>query len=223
MVLSKDEIQKMMGFDTIIIVLLAIKMLISLLLYCFIMSIAYCDIVCSPDFVYMKTIRQCQDQCSKESFLVLDGDIIVYSSPFCEDYECRILEGCLPPSQNLQYSVMLVDSSKNSWSSGSWLTIVGEYGNTLFKNYLTELHEEVYSISFYRPISKDDVWKLTYNMITGSWTSYGYSDSAWSSVTLGSVPIVVMGTQYLQKEIRWFGRYGSYELSMFYSMVLLHT
>ena len=216
MVLSKDEIQKMMGFDTIIIVLLAIKMLISLLLYCFIMSIAYCDIVCSPDFVYMKTIRQCQDQCSKESFLVLDGDIIVYSSPFCEDYECRILEGCLPPSQNLQYSVMLVDSSKNSWSSGSWLTIVGEYGNTLFKNYLTELHEEVYSISFYRPISKDDVWKLTYNMITGSWTSYGYSDSAWSSVTLGSVPIVVMGTQYLRKKFVGLEGMASYELSMFY-------
>lgn len=172
--------------------------------------------ICGPSYVYMKAIKQCQYRCSKESFLVLDGDEIVFKSPLCEDDELRILEGCLPPSRDLQYSLMLVDASGNSWSSGSWLEIVGEYGNSIFKSYLTELFEEVYSLSFYRPILKDDVWKLTYNMITGSWISYEYSDSAWSSVTLGSVTVVVMGTQYLRKKFVGLIGMASYELSMFY-------
>ena len=167
--------------------------------------------ICGPSYVYMKAIKQCQYRCSKESFLVLDGDEIVFKSPLCEDDELRILEGCLPPSRDLQYSLMLVDASGNSWSSGSWLEIVGEYGNSIFKSYLTELFEEVYSLSFYRPILKDDVWKLTYNMITGSWISYEYSDSAWSSVTLGSVTVVVMGTQYLRKKFVGLIGMASYE------------
>ena len=171
--LSGNQIQKMKACVTITNDLMVVKLLISILLYCYIVSIAYCDMICPPTYVYMKALRQCQDYCSKESFLVLDGDAVVFDSPFCEDYKCRVLESCLPPSPFLQYSIKLVDTAKSSWSSGSWLTIVGEYGNLLFKNYMAELQEELYSISFYRPIAKDDNWKLTYNMITGSWTSWG--------------------------------------------------
>ena len=174
-------------------------------------------LLCRNNEVYMLARKQCQDACSKESFRVFHDGKELYASPLFEDYELRSLEACLPSVDHDQYHIQIANAAGLSWSSGSWLEIQNEDGVCVFKTFMTRMFEEVYPLSFYRPIMKNELWKLTFDTITGTWKTYDYADSAWSSVVLGSVSVEVTGTQYLRKKFEGLKEMAAYDLSLFYS------
>ena len=130
--------------------------------------------------------------------------------------QTREVEYCLSASTNYQYQLYLKDSCGDSWSTGAWLMIEGEYGNRIFKSILTASREEVYTLSLYYAVKKADQWKLTSGSVSGDWTQYNFADSAWSQVTLGSVTTPVSGTQYFRKQYTGLPNMAAYELSLNY-------
>ena len=119
-------------------------------------------------------------------------------------------------STNNQYTLKLIDSYGDSWQSGSYLTIYGKYGNAVFKNYMTELSEESYTLSLYYGIEQDSTWKMTYGSITAGWTAYSFSDSTWTDATLGSVTTSVTGTQYFRKQFVGISNMAAYDVRLNY-------
>ena len=82
---------------------------------------------------------------SEESFKVYSGSTLLYTSPEFANSEVRTIEQCLATSTNNQYSIELLDSYGDSWTSGSYLTIFGENENVVFKHFLTASSQETYT------------------------------------------------------------------------------
>ena len=108
---------------------------------------------------------------NEESFQIKNGNTILKTSPTFSNSETRTIEYCLTATTNSQYTLLLKDSYGDSWSSGSWVTARGEYGNYVFKNYLTAAREESYTLSLYYAIKKTQSWKFTSGLSTidNSW------------------------------------------------------
>lgn len=194
---------------------------LSLLHWFFFLVISESRLLCGDSEVYVLAQKQCQDSCSKESFHILHDGKELYASPLFEDYELRSLEICLPSVEYDQYQIQISNVAGMSWSAGSWLEIQNEDGVSVFKTFMTNLYEEVYPLSLYRPIMKNAIWKLTFGSITGTWKAYDYADSAWSSVVLGSVSVEVTGTQYLRRKFKGVSRMAAYDLSLLYSQGII--
>ena len=126
------------------------------------------------------------------------------------------MERCLSSSTNKQYTITLFDSYGDSWTSGSYLAIYGEYGNVVFKNFLTASSQETFQFSLYYGIEKDVTWKMTYGSVTNGWTAYSFSDSTWSNATLGSVATTVSGTQYFRKQFVGLVFMAAYDVRLYY-------
>ena len=100
-------------------------------------------IECTGDQVYFKYYKQSGAQyANEESFEIYSGNSKIFTSPVFANGELRVNEHCLSSAVNNQYIIKLKDSGGDSWYSGSWLIIEGEYGNRVFKNMLTDENEE---------------------------------------------------------------------------------
>ena len=130
--------------------------------------------------------------------------------------ELQASEFCIDPTTNNQYTLKMKDSYGDSWSSGSWISIEGIYGNIVYKGFLTDSREEEIPLSLYYGIMKNAEWRLTSSSVSGNWLEYDYADSTWSEVTLGSVTATVSGTQYFRKQFSGLSGMAAYELSMNY-------
>ena len=119
-------------------------------------------------------------------------------------------------STNNQYTLELLDSYGDSWTSGSYLTIYGESNNVVFKNFLTTSSEETYTFSLYYGVTQSDTWKMTSGSISGDWTAYSFSDSTWTDATLGSVTTTVSGTQYFRKQFSGLSSMAAYDVRLYY-------
>ena len=119
-------------------------------------------------------------------------------------------------STNNQYTLELLDSYGDSWTSGSYLTIYGESNNVVFKNFLTASSEETYTFSLYYGVTQSDTWKMTSGSISGDWTAYSFSDSTWTDATLGSVTTTVSGTQYFRKQFSGLSSMAAYDVRLYY-------
>ena len=153
---------------------------------------------------------------SEESFKVYSGSTLLYTSPEFANSEVRTIEQCLATSTNNQYSIELLDSYGDSWTSGSYLTIFGENENVVFKNFLTASSQETYTFSLYYGVAKSETWKMTYGSISGDWTAYSFSDSTWEDATLGSVTTAVSGTQYFRKQFVGLSDMAAYDVRLYY-------
>ena len=155
---------------------------------------------------------------NEESFQIKNGNTVLQTSPTFSNSETRTIEYCLTATTNSQYTLLLKDSYGDSWSSGSWVTAQGEYGNYVFKNYLTAAREESYTLSLYYAIKKTQSWKFTSGLTTidNSWYTAGFNDGAWQTVTLGSVSVATTGTQYFRKTFVGIANMAAYELQMNY-------
>lgn len=158
----------------------------------------------------MKLIKKCTSYGNEESFKILSGSTILKSSPSFTNNEQRTLEYCLTASTNSQYTVRLIDSYGDSWSSGAWLAAYGLYGNAVFKNFLTEPRQEEYTLSLYYAVTKADSWKMLAGpaSIDPSWNTLNFSDGSWQQVTLGSAPATTGGTQYFRKQFTGLPEHG---------------
>ena len=166
----------------------------------------------------MKLIKKCTSYGNEESFKILSGSTILKSSPSFTNNEQRTLEYCLTASTNSQYTVRLIDSYGDSWSSGAWLAAYGLYGNAVFKNFLTEPRQEEYTLSLYYAVTKADSWKMLAGpaSIDPSWNTLNFSDGSWQQVTLGSAPATTSGTQYFRKQFTGIPNMAAYELQLKY-------
>ena len=115
---------------------------------------------------------------NEESFKIYDGSTLLYTSPIFANNENRVIEKCITSTTNNQYKIDLLDSYGDSWTTGSHLTIFGQYGNAIFKNMLTAPRKETYTLSLYYAIEKNALWKLTSGTASAGWTTYSFSDSS---------------------------------------------
>ena len=165
----------------------------------------------------MKFIKNNGDSfADEEVFEVYDGSTLLYTSPQFANNEVRTIEQCLTSTTNYQYILKMTDGYGDSWDSGSFLTIYGQYGNVVFKNMLTDSDEETHQFSLYYGISESAQWKMTSGSVTGSWTEYSFEDSSWSEGTLGSVSSSVSGTQYFRKQFTGLASMAAYDVRLYY-------
>ena len=110
-----------------------------------------------------------------------------------------------------------MDSWGDSWSGGSWLEVQNINGNVVYKGYLVESREESITISLYQPITTASSWKFISGTVTGNWYESSFSDSTWTTETLGSSTTVTSGgPQYFRKTFSGLADMAAYELSMKY-------
>ena len=124
----------------------------------------------------------------------------MYSSPTFESNKLSTGEGCVAASTNDQYTLKLLDSWGDSWSSPAWLEIIMDGGAISFKGFLTASREETYSLSLYQPIkTSSDNWKLKWETVPDDWKSASFPETDWTTVTLGAVTTTTTGPQYFRK------------------------
>ena len=172
-------------------------------------------LVCQQGQVYVAVTKQCQSWANEESYTILNGGTTLVTSAAFANYEQRTDEYCLPATTNNQYSINFHDSwstAGDSWESGSWVSVAGEYGNVFFKNYMTEKRDELFPLSLYYPIMKNQQWKMfsSTSSIASDWFAVNFSDGNWEQVTLGSVTYVT-GTQYFRKQFAGITDMAAYE------------
>lgn len=165
----------------------------------------------------MKFVKNCGESwASEESFNVYSGSTLLYTSPTFANGEVRTIEQCLTSSTNNQYTIELLDSYGDSWSTGSYLTIYGQSGNVVFKNFLASSDEESYTFSLFYGVAESATWKMTSGSVSGEWTTYSFSDSTWTDATLGSVTATVSGAQYFRKQFEGLSSMAAYDVRMYY-------
>ena len=155
------------------------------------------DELCDTGKTFARFYMVCKNFCNEQSFTVSSGSATIYSSPVFVNFETSDTSDCLTASSDNQYVLTLSDSYGDSWTSGSYLTIYGEYGNAFFKGYLTTNTEDVLTLSMHYPIKRYQAWKMS-NQYSADWMQTTFQDSAWSEETMGSVTGSYSGTQYLR-------------------------
>ena len=93
---------------------------------------------CPSSQVYAKITKKTASYANEESFTISDGATVVFTSPSLVNSDVRVLEVCLQPSTNSQYSLEMKDSYGDSWSNGAWIEIEGMNGNIVYKGMMTE-------------------------------------------------------------------------------------
>ena len=171
---------------------------------------------CAENEVYLNLKKKSMNWASEESVVIYDGDRKVYTSPaFLNNVE-REFEACIDKTTNLRYRISLLDSRKDSWSSGAWVDIRGKYLNTFFKAFMKESTEETYELSLYYGIDKMSLWKYSASYSDG-WTSTTFTDSSWTDYTFdANSTTTVVGTQYYRKNFDGLVSMASYECRLRY-------
>ena len=179
------------------------------------MSAALSTLVCEQGQVYVAVTKKCMSWASEESYMIKNGAATLITSATFANNEQRTNEYCLPATLNNQYSINFHDSfgsAGDSWSSGAWVSVAGEYGNVFFKNYMTEKRDELFPLSLYYPVRKNQQWKMfsSTSSIASDWFAVNFSDGNWQQVTLGSASAVT-GTQYFRKQFAGIPDMAAYE------------
>ena len=179
------------------------------------MSAALSTLVCEQGQVYVAVTKKCVSWASEESYTILNGGTTLVTSAAFANNEQRTDEYCLPATTNNQYSINFHDSfstAGDSWSSGAWASVAGIYGNVFFKNYMTEKRDELFPLSLYYPIMKNQQWKMfsSTSSIASDWFAVNFSDGNWQQVTLGSATPAT-GTQYFRKQFAGITDMAAYE------------
>ena len=118
---------------------------------------------------------------------------------------------------------IVYSSEGTSWTSGSYIEILGPYGNTVFKNAMVAKTLERYPLScssefspllvVYMPIEKGSSLKTTSNSVPSNWKDILFDDSDWEVL----VPTAVSsGTQYYRKHFTGLSSLAAYELRVRY-------
>ena len=173
------------------------------------------DELCDTGKTFARFYMVCKNFCNEQSFTVSSGSATIYSSPVFVNFETSDTSDCLTASSDNQYVLTLSDSYGDSWTSGSYLTIYGEYGNAFFKGYLTTNTEDVLTLSMHYPIKRYQAWKMS-NQYSSDWMQTTFQDSAWSEETMGSVTGSYSGTQYFRKAFTGVTGMTAYEVRMNY-------
>lgn len=166
--------------------------------------------------MYLSLKKKTMLWASEESVVIYDGERALYTSPAFVNNVEREYEACIEKTTNLQYRISLLDSQKDSWSSGAWVDIRGRYLNSFFKAFMKESSEETYELSLYYGIDKLSLWKYSASYNDG-WTSSSFTDSTWTDYTYNENSTTsVVGTQYYRKNFNGLLSMASYECRLRY-------
>ena len=66
---------------------------------------------CASSEVYVKFTKKTLTLASQESFKILSGSQVLYTSPSLTDSQERVLEVCLPQTTNNQYTLGMYDTT----------------------------------------------------------------------------------------------------------------
>ena len=179
-------------------------------------AVVLATITCNDGETYIAVFTKTASYAHEQSYKILSGTTVLKeSAPFGADEE-RTDEYCVPASTNNQYTFRMIDSYGDSWTPGSWCRIFGVYGNAVFRNYMSLDREEDFVISLYYPVMKSVEWKTTSTAsIPADWNTVGFSESGWSTVTLGSTTTAT-GTQYYRKQFTGIADMAAYEFELNY-------
>ena len=172
-------------------------------------------LTCPESQNYAKITKITKLMAVEESFRVLSGTTVLYTSPSLEDNSQRVLEICLEKTFNSQYRLQMNDSGGDSWSDGAWISIEGINGNTVFKQMMSAVTSEEYPFSLHYPITKNSTWKYTNNAV-GSWTDVMYNEQGWTEITSGTTAQTAVGTQYFRHSFAGLAEFAAIEVQLKY-------
>ncbi|KNB41579.1 hypothetical protein JH06_5160 [Blastocystis sp. subtype 4] len=179
------------------------------------LAILASSLICPSNQVYVKMTKKTASWAGEESFKILSGSTVVYTSPSLVNNQERVIEQCITASNHNQYTLQMSDSAGDSWSDGAWLMIEGINGNVMYKVMMTESRTQTEPLSLYSPINLGSDWKYK-NGVTGNWKDVNFPDSDWTSVTLGISAQSAPGTQYFRKTFEGINDMAAFELQMKY-------
>ena len=154
----------------------------------------------------------------EEWYQILNGTTVLKEGTWFPEGESTS-EYCLTATTNNQYSIKLRDGYRDSWKNGAWVSVAGEYGNVVLKTMMVENSEELFALSLYYPVKKNEEWRMT-SLIADDWMDVDFDDDGWNAVTLGSVS-AVSGTQYFRKTFVGLPNMAAYEVSMNYQFGII--
>ena len=155
----------------------------------------------------------------EEWYQILNGTTVLKEGTWFPEGESTS-EYCLTATTNNQYSIKLRDGYRDSWKNGAWVSVAGEYGNVVLKTMMVENSEELFALSLYYPVKKNEEWRMTSSLIADDWMDVDFDDDGWNAVTLGSVS-AVSGTQYFRKTFIGLPNMAAYEVSMNYQFGII--
>ena len=164
----------------------------------------------------MQFVKKTGARFGEESFRVLSGTEIVFTSPPFAKNDVKTMEACLPANARSVYVLEMVDSGNNSWDDGAWIAIYGSNENCVYKNFMSELETERSLFSLYAPVNKNEQWRYS-PLLETTWTAIDHDDSAWTVLTLGSTTEEATGTQYFRKPFTGAAGMAAIELQLWYS------
>ena len=155
---------------------------------------------------------------SEESYKILNGTAELLTSPGFSNDNQTTNEYCIDGTTNNQYTLRLIDSGRDRWSSGAWVSVAGIYGNVFLKAVMNEKVTEDFALSLYYPVMKNEEWKMTStsSSIASDWNSVAFTGSDWADVVLGTNTAAVLGTQYFRKDFNGISGMAAYELELHY-------
>ena len=155
---------------------------------------------------------------NEESYKILNGTAELLTSPGFSNDNQTTNEYCIDGTTNNQYTLRLIDSGRDSWSSGAWVSIAGIYGNVVLKAVMNGKDTDDYALSLYYPVMKNEEWKMTStsSSIASDWNSVASTGSDWADVVLGTNTAAVLGTQYFRKDFYGISGMAAYELELHY-------
>ena len=174
---------------------------------------------CDDGEVYVAVTKRSTSSGSIEWYQILNGTTVLKEGNWFTDNSERTDEYCLAATTNNQYSIKL-RRSYGSWSNGAWVSVAGEYGNVVLKTMMMAEKEELFALSLYYPVRKNEEWKMTSSSIVDDWMDVDFDDDGWNAVTLGSVS-AVSGTQYFRKTFTGLPNMAAYEVSMNYQFGII--
>ena len=178
--------------------------------------IALSTLSCDAGLTYVQFVKKTGTRFGEESFQVLSGTEIVFTSPPFAKNDEKTMEACLPVNSRSVYVLEMVDSGNNSWDDGAWIAIYGVNGNCVYRNFMSELGNERSLFSLYAPVNKNEQWKFS-SLWEATWTAVDHDDSEWTTLTLGSTTSEATGTQYFRKSFIGVTGMAAIELQLQYA------
>ena len=151
------------------------------------LAIATATLTCTTGQVYVKVTKKSMSWANEEAYEIWGNGAKLANNPTLVNNELRDTEFCIASTSNNQYTLKMKYNYGDSWTTGSWISIKGIYGNIAYKGFLTASNSEDQPVSLYYGVTKESQWKMVSGSVSGTWTEYNFGDSSWTQVTLGSV------------------------------------
>ena len=188
---------------------------LNIVLSLYFLQLSLAELNCTSGETYVRLVMKCENWCYEQKVNIASGNASVYEGPIYVNYATSDTEACITTSASNQYILKLSDTSGDGWTSGSYLTIYGKYGNVFFYNYMISRTSEDIPLSLYYPIERYQVWKMS-DQYSADWMKNSFEDSGWNDETMGSVSGVYSGTQYFRKAFTGISGMAAYEVRMNY-------